>query len=257
MARDRVLGQLAARGVFSRKELDAARREPVPRVRRRPPVLWPRTSRRWWRPSFPRAWPASPASAPRSTGRCRRSPSRRWRGGAKELRDQGIGNAAVVVIDNQTRGVRALVGSSGYRDTYFQGQVNGAVARRSPGSTLKPFLYAMAMDQGRLVPDSYILDIPTDFAGDVAENYDQHYRGRVTVREALITSLNAPAVRLLAETGLGDFLRLLQRGGLSTLDRPAGRYGLPLILGAGSGGCSTSSTSTPRWRREEPPAGSH
>src|SRR5436309_1336357 len=151
----------------------------------------------------------------------------------RELRDQGIGNAAVVVIDNQTRGVRALVGSSGYRDTYFQGQVNGAVARRSPGSTLKPFLYAMAMDQGRLVPDSYILDIPTDFAGYVAENYDQRYRGRVTVREALITSLNAPAVRLLAETGLGDFLHLLQRGGLSTLDRPPGRYGLPLILGAG------------------------
>ena len=129
--------------------------------------------------------------------------------------------------------MRALVGSSGYRDTYFQGQVNGAVARRSPGSTLKPFLYAMALDQGRLVPDSYILDIPTDFAGYVAENYDERYRGRVTVREALITSLNAPAVRLLAETGLGDFLHLLQKGGLSTLDRPPGRYGLPLILGAG------------------------
>ena len=129
--------------------------------------------------------------------------------------------------------MRALVGSAGFRDTYFQGQVNGAVARRSPGSTLKPFLYAMAMDQGRLVPDSYILDIPTDFAGYVAENYDERYRGRVTVREALITSLNASAVRLLAESGLRDFHHLLRRGGLSTLDRPAGSYGLPLVLGAG------------------------
>jgi penicillin-binding protein 1C len=232
VARDRVLGQLASRGVFSRKELDAARREPIPRVRRRPPFLAPHFTE-----MVAAQFPPGLAGEARVRTTLDRSMqaiaesqvARR----AKELRDQGIGNAAVVVIDNQTRGVRALVGSSGYRDTYFQGQVNGAVARRSPGSTLKPFLYAMAMDQGRLVPDSYILDIPTDFAGYVAENYDQRYRGRVTVREALITSLNAPAVRLLAETGLGDFLHLLQRGGLSTLDRPPGRYGLPLILGAG------------------------
>ena len=228
VARNRVLGQLASRGVFSRRELDAARREPLPRVRRRPPFL---------APHFAEMVVAQLPGEARIRTTLDRSMqaiaesqvARR----AKELRDQGIGNAAVVVIDNQTRGVRALVGSSGYRDTYFQGQVNGAVARRSPGSTLKPFLYAMAMDQGRLVPDSYLLDIPTDFAGYVAENYDQRYRGRVTVREALITSLNAPAVRLLAETGLGDFLHLLRKGGLSTLDRPAGRYGLPLILGAG------------------------
>jgi len=97
------------------------------------------------------------------------------------------------------------------------------VARRSPGSTLKPFLYAMALDQGRLVPDSYILDVPTDFAGYVAENYDERYRGRVTVREALITSLNAPAVRLLAETGLSDFLHLLPARG--ALDARPGRRG--------------------------------
>ncbi|MFL6237307.1 MAG: penicillin-binding protein 1C, partial [Thermoanaerobaculia bacterium] len=232
IARDRVLGQLASRGVFSRKELDAARREPIPRVRRRPPFL---------APHFAEMVVAQFSSGLAGEARIRTTLDRSMQSiaesqvarRAKELRDQGIGNAAVVVIDNQTRGVRALVGSSGYRDTYFQGQVNGAAARRSPGSTLKPFLYAMAMDQGRLVPDSYILDIPTDFAGYVAENYDQRYRGRVTVREALITSLNAPAVRLLAETGLSDFLHLLRKGGLSTLDRPPGRYGLPLILGAG------------------------
>jgi penicillin-binding protein 1C len=232
VARDRVLGQLASRGVFSRRELDAARREPLPRIRRRPPFL---------APHFSEMVAAQFASGLGGEPRIRTTLDRSMQAiaeaqvarRAKELRDQGIGNAAVVVIDNETRGVRALVGSAGFRDTYFQGQVNGAVARRSPGSTLKPFLYAMAMDQGRLVPESYILDIPTDFAGYVAENYDERYRGRVTVREALITSLNAPAVRLLAETGLGDFLHLLQRGGLSTLDRPAGKYGLPLILGAG------------------------
>ncbi len=227
-ARDRVLGQLASRGVFSKRELDSAWREPIPRVRRRPPFLAPHFTE-------------LVASQLPGEARIRTTLDRSVQQIAEaqvarrvhELRDQGIGNAAVVVIDNQTRGVRALVGSAGFRDTYFQGQVDGAVARRSPGSTLKPFLYAVAMDQGRLVPDSYILDIPTDFAGYVAENYDQRYRGRVTVREALITSLNACAVRLLAEVGLADFHRLLRRGGLSTLDRPVASYGLPLILGAG------------------------
>jgi penicillin-binding protein 1C len=227
-ARDRVLGQLASRGVFSRKELDTARRQPLPKARRKPPFA---------APHFTEMVKAQLPGEARIRTTLDRSVqaiaeaqvARRIR----ELRDQGISNAAVVVIDNQTRGVRALVGSAGFRDTYFQGQVNGAVARRSPGSTLKPFLYAMAMDQGRLVPDSYILDVPTDYAGYVAENYDERYRGRVTVREALITSLNACAIRLLAEVGLADFHHLLLKGGLSSLDRPTARYGLPLVLGSG------------------------
>lgn len=149
------------------------------------------------------------------------------------LRDEGIGNAAVVVIENRTHAVRALVGSAGFQETFFKGQVNGALARRSPGSTLKPFLYALAMDRGRVLPDSYLLDIPTDFSGYVAENYDDRYRGRVTVREALIQSLNACAVRLLSEVGLKDYHALLKSGGLTTLDRPYHQYGLPLVLGAG------------------------
>jgi penicillin-binding protein 1C len=91
----------------------------------------------------------------------------------------------------------------------------------------------MAIDQGRILPDSYLLDVPTDFSGYVPENFDQQYHGRVTVREALVHSLNAAAVRLLADVGLPDFLRLLRRGGLATLDRPAAQYGLPLILGDG------------------------
>ncbi|HEX9944100.1 MAG TPA: penicillin-binding protein 1C, partial [Thermoanaerobaculia bacterium] len=227
-ARDRVLAQLAARGVFPGKEIAAARRQPLPAARRRPPFAAPHFTE-------------MVAGELQGEARIRTSLDRAVQEISeaqvarriRELRDQGIGNAAVVVIDNETRAVRALVGSAGFRETYFQGQVNGAVARRSPGSTLKPFLYAVALDQGRVVPDSYLLDIPTDFSGYVAENYDDRYRGRVTVREALIQSLNACAVRLLSEVGLPEFQRLLVRGGLATLDRPAGSYGLPLILGAG------------------------
>jgi penicillin-binding protein 1C len=227
-ARDRVLRQLAERGEFPRGEIENAMRQPVPRTRRKVPMAAPHFSEQ------------VAALFPGET-RIRTTLDRRLQSVAeeqvanriRELRNQGIGNAAVVVIENGTRSVRALVGSAGFQETYFKGQVNGAVARRSPGSTLKPFLYAMAMDQGRIIPDSYLLDIPTDFSGYVAENYDDRYRGRVTVREALIQSLNACAVRLLSEAGLADFHRLLKDGGLATLDRPAHRYGLPLVLGAG------------------------
>jgi penicillin-binding protein 1C len=227
-ARDRVLRQLADRGAFPRGEIGNARRQSVPRTRRRPPMAAPHFTQQ------------VVAQLPGQT-RIHTTLDRRLQAIAeeqvvnriRELRDQGIGNAAVVVIENDTRAVRALVGSAGFDETYFKGQVNGAIARRSPGSTLKPFLYAMAMDEGRIIPDSYLLDVPTDFSGYVAENYDDRYRGRVTVRDALIQSLNACAVRLLAEVGLRDFHRLLKDGGLATLDRPAHRYGLPLILGAG------------------------
>jgi penicillin-binding protein 1C len=139
----------------------------------------------------------------------------------------------VVIIDNSTREVRALVGSADFFDRHYDGQNNGAVARRSPGSALKPFLFAKAIDDGRLIPETYLLDIPTDYSGYVAENYDGTYRGRVTARDALVQSLNAPAVRLVSELGVDSFLTTLRHGGLRTLDRPSSHYGLPLILGAG------------------------
>ncbi|HKH45639.1 MAG TPA: penicillin-binding protein 1C [Thermoanaerobaculia bacterium] len=227
-ARDRVLRQLAARGVFPQEEIEHARAEPLPSARRRPPFAAPHLAE---------------LAAKRLSGetRIRTSLDRDLQSISEEqvarrigeLRATGIGNAAVVVIENETRAVRALVGSAGFAEAAWQGQVNGAVARRSPGSTLKPFLYAMALDQGRVIPDSWLLDVPTDFSGYVAENYDERYRGLATVRDALIQSLNASAVRLLAEIGLPEFHRLLVRGGLVTLDRPAAHYGLPLVLGAG------------------------
>lgn len=149
------------------------------------------------------------------------------------LRRQGIGNVAVVVEEIETRAVRALVGSDDFFDVAHGGQLNAAVAERSPGSTLKPFLYALAIDRGLIVPDSWVLDVPTDFSGYVAENYDGEYRGRVTASTALAQSLNAPAVRLLSRVGLEPFLATLRSGGLGTLDRSPLHYGLPLVLGAG------------------------
>ncbi|HSF40823.1 MAG TPA: penicillin-binding protein 1C [Thermoanaerobaculia bacterium] len=227
-AKNRVLRQLAQRGAFETQEIGDALRQPVPESRRRPVFAAPHFTE-------------LVARQVRSEPRIRTSLDRRVqdvvheqvRGRIGGLRDEGIGNAAVVVIENDTRAVRAFVGSAGFLETYFDGQVNGAMARRSPGSTLKPFLYALAMDTGRVIPATYLLDVPTDFSGYVAENYDERYRGRVTVREALILSLNACAVRLLSDVGLADFHKLLLRGGLGTLDKGPEHYGLPLVLGAG------------------------
>ncbi len=225
-ARDRVLDQLERTGAFSAQDVADARLHPLPKARRRLPFVAPHF--------------AELVAARSHVGeRVATTLERRLQSIAEEqvasrlagLRASGIDDAAVVVLEVADRAVRAMVGSPDYRGV--RGQVNGAVARRSPGSTLKPFLYAQAIDEGRIVPDSYVLDIPTDFSGYVAENYDDRYRGRVTAREALVDSLNASSVRLLSDVGLASFHRTLVRGGLATLDRPLASYGLPLILGAG------------------------
>ncbi|MDX1996740.1 MAG: penicillin-binding transpeptidase domain-containing protein [Thermoanaerobaculia bacterium] len=152
---------------------------------------------------------------------------------ASGLQARGLGNVAAVAIEVPSRSIRALVGSADFFDIEHDGQVDGTRALRSPGSTLKPLLYALAFDRGVVLPDSSVLDVPTDFNGYRVENFDGRYRGRTTARMALVESLNTPAVRLLSDVGVAPFLELLQRGGLSTLDRTADEYGLPLGLGGG------------------------
>ena len=153
-------------------------------------------------------------------------------GSMNELKDLGINNIAIVVLDNSNSEVLALVGSNNYFDDDRQGQVNGALAPRSPGSTLKPFVYALAMDKGMISPSAIMSDLPVCFAGYSPENFDKEYRGVVRVADALKLSLNIPAVNLCSEVGLKDFYQLLKRGGISTLDRKYYNYGLPLILGS-------------------------
>jgi penicillin-binding protein 1C len=228
VARDGVLRLLRRRGMIDAAAMQEAMRQPLPSARRPPPFEAPHLAQ-YVTDRFGAGRRLRTTIDSRLQRIAEEIVTRRITG----LRADGIGNAAVVVIDNRDRAVRALVGSAAFFDTARSGQVNGAVAPRSPGSTLKPFLYALAFDEGLLVPDSYVLDIPTDFSGYVAEDYDGRYRGRVTVREALTQSLNAPPVRLLSQIGVERFLRLLRRGGLDTLDRPAAAYGLPLILGGG------------------------
>ena len=148
------------------------------------------------------------------------------------LRGAGISNGAVVVIENETAAVRALVGSCDFFSEDDAGQVNGALAARSPGSTLKPFTYALAFEDGMITPASVLADVPLSVSGYEPENYDRRFRGPVSVREALTLSLNVPAVRLLRRVGQARVYRLLKSLGISTLSKPPGHYGLSLVLGS-------------------------
>jgi penicillin-binding protein 1C len=229
--REFVLGRMLDRSAVAEAAVAHARRQPIPEGRREAPFEAPHLAR-LVRDRFAPGPVAESRLRSTLDRRVQRVAERSLARRVEQLRRDGVDNASIVVIEIGSRAVRALVGSAGFSDRARQGQVNGAIARRSPGSTLKPFLYAMAIDEGRVVPDSYLLDIPTDFSGYVAQNYDDLYRGRVTVRRALAESLNAPAVRLLSGVGVPRFVDLLRRGGLTTIDRPAGSYGLPLVLGA-------------------------
>ena len=149
-----------------------------------------------------------------------------------DLKRQNISNAAAVVIDNRTRAVLAMVGSADFFDAKYAGQVNGALAPRSPGSTLKPFVYALAMEQGLISPKSILEDVPVDYSGYLPVNFDDKYHGVVSADEALRLSLNVPAINLTAALRQKGIYSLLKKAQFSTIDQPRERYGLPIILGA-------------------------
>ena len=145
------------------------------------------------------------------------------------LRPSGVTNGSVVVIENRTGAVRALVGSVDFFCEEDDGQVNGAIARRSPGSTLKPFTYALAFGLGLCTPSTTLADVPTAFDGYMPENYDRQYHGLVSASDALARSLNVPAVWLLDQIGPEALRQLLVTLGIHTVK---GSPGLPLTLGA-------------------------
>lgn len=149
---------------------------------------------------------------------------------------KNVTNGAVLVVDNKTNGVVAYCGSSDFYNNKSAGQVDGIIATRSPGSALKPFLYAQAFDLGILTPKRTLLDIPTDFSGYEPENYEDKFDGEVTAEFALMNSLNVPAVYLLQQLNLSRFLQNLQKAGFSTIYNDKEKLGLSVILG----GCGTT-----------------
>jgi penicillin-binding protein 1C len=146
--------------------------------------------------------------------------------------ETGIRNASAMLVDAQSMEVRAVVGSANYHDAAIEGQVNGTLAKRSPGSTLKPFIYAMALDQGLLHPKTMLKDAPTSFGPFTPENFDGQFVGPLTAQDALIRSRNIPAVSVAARLSKPNLYSFLQLNQISKLESES-HYGLALVLGGG------------------------
>lgn len=158
-------------------------------------------------------------------------------------------NMALVAIDPKNGQVLSMVGSRDYFNIENEGNFNVALARRQPGSTFKPFVYATAFLKG-YTPETVLFDLPTNFSTNcdahgkpldprvdpdscyMPENYDGKFRGPISLRDALAQSLNIPAVKTLYLAGLTDSLAVARRMGIESLNDPD-RYGLTLVLGGG------------------------
>jgi len=147
------------------------------------------------------------------------------------LQRMNIHNAAVLVINNETMAVEAYVGSADFNNPYDGGQVDGIRAIRSPGSTLKPILYATAFDKGFITPKTVLNDVPTNFSGYEPENFDQNFNGQVTAEFALANSLNIPAVKILREVSTSVLIDKLKKADFQTIKKQSKDLGLSMILG--------------------------
>lgn len=142
----------------------------------------------------------------------------------------GIENAACMLVDSDTMEVLASVGSANFHSDTISGQVDGTLARRSPGSTLKPFIYALALDQGLIHPASILPDSPKSYGGYDPENFDYGFRGPVTAQAALQSSRNLPAITLAEKLRYPDLYEFLKQAQVA-LPKSADYYGLALVLG--------------------------
>ncbi len=144
----------------------------------------------------------------------------------------GIDNAAAVLIDHASGELRAAVGGFDFWSPTSGSQIPAFATPRSPGSALKPFIYALAIDRGLALPERVVADIPSSWGAYAPANYDGRFAGLVPLEAALSRSLNIPFVRLLGTVGVETFLETLRRGGLRHLDPRPGHYGLSAAIGA-------------------------
>jgi len=232
-ARNYWLIKLNKNQIFDKQALDDALLEPLTAKRHSAPKQVPHLSR-----LLTRMHPSDPVIKTFINSGIQDFVENTVRNDVNMYRGMGVGNAAVVLIDNRKHVVIAYVGSAGFMENQFQGQVDGASALRSPGSALKPFLFALAIDRGLITPKTILQDIPQNFNGYRPLNYDETFRGRLTASQALALSLNIPAVDLANRVGVDLLNEKLSRGGLKWISERKKTLGLSVILG----GCGVTLT---------------
>lgn len=142
----------------------------------------------------------------------------------------GVNNAAVLLLDARDMGIKGMLGSADFFNRKISGQINGTEIKRSPGSTLKPFIYGLALDQGLIHPDTVLKDVPHSFNGYNPENFDYDFMGPIKARDALVLSRNIPAIYLASQLTNPTLHQLLEKAQISQL-RSESYYGLSLSLG--------------------------
>ncbi|GAB2175005.1 penicillin-binding protein 1C [Dongia sp. agr-C8] len=223
-ARNAVLERVAARGVIDAAALERARVAPVPSGRLPLPFLAPHL--------------AEQLAAKTRGGEIATTLDAGLQEQLEALLRRSVAQfggrvgTAAIVVHNPTLAVVAYAGGADYFDADRFGMIDMASATRSPGSTLKPFIYGLGFDRLVVHPDTLIDDAPRDFAGYIPRNFDDGYHGEVTVREALQHSLNVPAVAVLDRIGAGSFDAALRQAGVTlAFNRGQGPATLPLALG--------------------------
>jgi len=234
-ARDRVLDRVAARGVIGADDAAAARREPAPEARLAFPSL--------------AAHAAEEAVAADGQAKIiRLSIDARLQARLEALLRESVArlgpklSAAMVVIDNATGEIRARIGAADYDDASRDGAIDMSRSARSPGSALKPFIYALAFEQGLAHPETVLFDRPMRYGAYAPQNFNLGYEGAVTARKALQQSLNLPAIELLADVGPATFLARLHGAGAEI----ALPKDTPIGLAIGLGGLGVTLTDLAR-----------
>ena len=223
-ARDRVLDRMVEDGAVSKDDAAQARATPVPKLRKQIPILAPHSSDQAI---------ATMKDAPVIKLTLDATLQRNLEALA---RDRAIAqgpdvSVAIVVVDNETGDVLARVGSADYFDERRAGQVDMTRAIRSPGSTLKPFIYGLAFEDGFVHPDSLIEDRPIRFGSYAPENFDMTFQGTVPIRKALQLSLNVPAIALLDRVGASRLSSRLKQAGTNLVLPKDEAPGLAMGLG--------------------------
>lgn len=207
-ARDRVLARAVAAGVITKAEATKARAEHVPVARLDFPKLAPHLTE-----NEIAAHPNEPTIKLTLDANLQKSLEKLAAEQAHLLGDKI--STSVLVADHQTGEILAHVGSADYLDATRQGAVDMVGAVRSPGSTLKPFIYGLAFENGLAHPETLIEDRPVRFGTYAPKNFDADYHGTISIREALAQSLNIPAVRVLARVGAGRLVGRFRRAGVT------------------------------------------
>lgn len=222
--RNKWLRRFAQEQVFPAKQVADALNEPFDAFRRPAPSFIPHLARRIRQSRTPTV--QTTIDLQMQTG-VEKIVSDYARGAAL----QHIYNASVMVMDNLTGKVLAYCGSSDFSDSMHSGQVDGIVAIREPGSTLKPFVYALAIDKGLMSPKKIIADVPVHYEGYEPENFDKQFNGPVTMEYALEHSLNIPAVKTLRTIGQAELIDLLGQCNFTQVARDRRKLGLSVVLG--------------------------